>query len=174
MGRLKNGFDIRLDSGDLSSASYHTNAVSFSAEAGWRVAPFGNAFFIEPQAEIMAGHVYDATYETSTGLTVKQDAADALIGRAGLVVGLASAELGNCYVRASVLHDWEGDATFNYSKRSANRTITESLGGTWYEYGLGVNANVAKNVHVYADLEAADGGKVDTSYRFNLGVRYSF
>ncbi len=174
VGRLKNGFDIRLDSGDLSSASYHTNAVSFSAEAGWRVAPFGNAFFIEPQAEIMAGHVYDATYETSTGLTVKQDAADALIGRAGLVVGLASAELGNCYVRASVLHDWEGDATFNYSKGSANRTITESLGGTWYEYGLGVNANVAKNVHVYADLEAADGGKVDTSYRFNLGVRYSF
>lgn len=40
-GRMKNEFDISLASGK-SSASYHTNAVSVSAEAGWRLYPRAN------------------------------------------------------------------------------------------------------------------------------------
>ena len=54
---------------------------------------------------------------------------------------------GNVYVRASVLHDWKGDADYTYA---------------------------SKNLHFYADVEAADGGEVDTDYRVNLGARWSF
>ena len=50
----------------------------------------------------------------------------------------------------------------------------EELGGTWYEYGIGVNFNATKQTHIYADLEAASGGEVDTDYRINLGVRYAW
>ena len=174
-GRIKNEFDIRLANG-RSNADYDANAVSVSAEAGWRVYPLNNAFFVEPQVEMMYGRVESVDYTTSTGVKVNQDSAETLIGRAGFVMGLkCPADRGNAYVRASVLHDWEGDANFKFSKDGVNsRAISESLGGTWYEYGIGANFNATKQLHIYADVEAANGGEVDTDYRVNLGMRYSF
>ena len=175
VGRMKNEFDISLASGK-SSASYHTNAVSVSAEAGWRLYPMQNSFYVEPQVELMYGHVFGVDYSTSTGVNVEQDSADTLIGRAGVVLGLKCPDnRGNAYLRASVLHDWKGDADFTFSKTAgAARTISEELGGTWYEYGIGANFNVTKQVHLYADVEAANGGEVDTDYRVNFGVRLSY
>ena len=175
VGRMKNEFDISLASGK-SSASYHTNAVSVSAEAGWRLYPMQNSFYVEPQVELMYGHVFGVDYATSTGVNVEQDSADTLIGRAGVVLGLKCPDnRGNAYLRASVLHDWKGDADFTFSKTTgAARTISEELGGTWFEYGLGANFNATKQVHLYADVEAANGGEVDTDYRVNFGVRYSY
>ena len=174
-GRIKNEFDISLTNG-RSSADYDANAVSVSAEAGWRVYPLNNGFFVEPQVEMMYGRVESVDYTTSTGVKVNQDSAETLIGRAGFVMGLkCPADRGNAYVRASVLHDWEGDANFKFSKDGVNsRAISESLGGTWYEYGIGANFNATKQLHIYADVEAANGGEVDTDYRVNLGMRYSF
>ena len=174
-GRMKNDFDITLDAGK-SSASYHTNAVSVSAEAGWRLFPMQNSFYVEPQVEVMYGHVFSVDYSTSTGVNVQQDSADTLIGRAGVVLGLKCPnDRGNAYLRASVLHDWKGDADFTFSKGAeGSRTISEELGGTWYEYGIGANFNATKQVHLYADVEASSGGEVDTDYRVNFGVRYSY
>ncbi len=174
-GRMKNDFDITLDAGK-SSASYHTNAVSVSAEAGWRLFPMQNSFYVEPQVELMYGHVFSVDYSTSTGVNVQQDSAETLIGRAGVVLGLKCPnERGNAYLRASVLHDWKGDADFTFSKAAgASRTVSEELGGTWYEYGIGANFNATKQVHLYADVEASSGGEVDTDYRVNFGVRYSY
>ena len=174
-GRIQNEYNISLPT-QRSSADYHTNAVSISAEAGWRVYPMQNSFFIEPQVEMMFGHVWSADYTTSTGVNVEQDGADTLIGRAGFVLGLECPnQRGNAYVRASVLHDWKGDADFTFSKGGdARRTLTEELGGTWYEYGLGANFNVTKQIHGYADVEASSGGEVETDYRVNFGVRYSW
>ena len=175
VGRMKNEFDFSLASGK-SSASYHTNAVSVSAEAGWRLYPMQNSFYVEPQVELMYGHVFGVDYSTSTGVNVEQDSADTLIGRAGVVLGLKCPDnRGNAYLRASVLHDWKGDADFTFSKTAGTaRTISEELGGTWYEYGIGANFNATKQVHFYADVEAANGGEVDTDYRVNFGVRYSY
>ena len=174
VGRMKNSFDIGTDLG-VSSGSYHTNTVSMSAEAGWRFYPMQNAFFVEPQVELMYGHVYDADYTTSLGVNVSQDATDTLVGRAGFVLGVKCPEnRGNAYVRASVLHDWKGDASSTFTKGTLSRTLNEDFGDTWYEFGIGANYNATQNVHLYADLEATADAMVETSYRFNLGVRYAF
>lgn len=171
VGRMKNTFDVASASG-TSSASYHTNAASMSAEAGWRL-PLTNLFFVEPQVEVMWGHVADVDYRTSVGVEVNQDSVESLIGRAGLVLGVnCPNQRGNAYVRASVLHDWKGEADFRFGKNGQTRALSEDLGGTWYEYGIGANFNLTKQTHLYADLEAASGGEVDTDYRVNLGVRY--
>ncbi len=174
IGRMKNSFDIGLDSGEMSSGEYKTNAVSMSAELGWRFYPVSNVF-VEPQVEMMYGHVFDADYNTSTGVKVEHDSAETLIGRVGFVLGLdCPSDRGNAYIRASVLHDWKGEADYSFAKGTSRRSLSEDLGGTWYEYGLGANFNVTKQAHVYADVEASNGGEVDTDYRVNLGVRYSF
>lgn len=173
VGRMKNEFDISMTD-YISSAVYKTNAVSVSAEAGLRL-NLTNLIYVEPQVAMMWGHVDDVTYHTSNEITVKQDSAEALIGRAGFVLGLnCPNNRGNAYVRASVLHDWKGKTDFSFTHGDAYRTMSEDLGGTWYEYGIGANFTVTPQTHVYADLEAADGGEVDTDYRVNIGVRYSF
>lgn len=174
VGRIKNTFDITM-SDFASSGDYHTNAFSFSAEAGWRFHPT-QVFFVEPQVELMYGRVNQVDYTTSTGLDVDQDAAQTLIGRAGFMLGLECPnDRGNAYIRASVLHDWKGDAEFSFSKSSGDaRTLVEELGGTWYEYGIGMNFNATERTHIYADVEASSGGEVDTDYRVNLGIRYAW
>ena len=173
-GRLDNKFDIRLADGTRSAGDYDANAFSVSAEAGWRLNAT-DIFFVEPQIEMMYGWVENVNYKTSTGLSVEHDKAETLIGRAGLVLGLQCPDRrGNAYVRASVLHDFKGEADYSFSKNGDTRHLSDDLGGTWYEYGIGANFNVTPQTHVYADLEAANGGEVDTDYRVNVGVRYSF
>lgn len=173
-GRLSNEYDITVG-GQKSTADYDADALSFSAEAGWRIYPIDNAFFIEPQVELMYGRVEAVDYTTSTGVAVNQDKSESLVGRAGFAVGYALPKnQGNVYLRASVLHDWEGDASFSFTKNGQVRPLSEDLGGTWYEYGMGMNFNATDNVHLYGDLEASADGEVKTDYRVNLGVRYSF
>ncbi|WP_295484136.1 autotransporter outer membrane beta-barrel domain-containing protein [uncultured Succinatimonas sp.] len=173
IGRMKNSFDIQYDAVD-SSGDYHTNAVSLSAELGWRCYAT-ESFFVEPQAEMWYGHVFDADYRTSTGIDVDNKSVDSLVGRLGLKLGFDFPdELGSFFLKASVLHDWEGDADFTFRKGDIERSLTESLGGTWYEYGFGADFNPTDKVHLYADIEAGNGGEVDTDYRFNLGARYAF
>lgn len=101
VGRMKNSFDIRV--GDIrSSGDYHTNAVSVSAEAGWRFDVMKNVFF-EPQVEVWYGHVFDAQYETSTGVDVDQASTDSLVGRAGFRLGLECPNnRGSAFIKASV------------------------------------------------------------------------
>lgn len=124
---------------------------------------------------MMYGRVLDVDYTTSMGVAVEHEAVDTLIGRVGFVLGLKCPNnRGNTYVRASILHDWQGDAVSTFTKGGQTKRISEELGDTWLEYGVGANFNATKNLHLYADLEATEGAKVETSYRFNLGARWSF
>ncbi len=174
IGRMKNSFDIRFNDID-SSGEYHTNAVSLSAEAGWRFYPAENVF-VEPQLEIWYGHVFDAQYETSTNVLVDQSSTDSLVGRAGVRIGVKCPNnRGAAFIKASVLHDWEGDASFRFSKADfKSRTISEDLGGTWYEYGIGADYNATNQLSFWGELERGDGGEVDTDYRATVGMRYTW
>ena len=173
-GRMKNSFDIATNLG-TSSGSYRTNTVSMSAEAGWRLYPMQNALYVEPQVEMMYGRVFSADYTTSLGVNVDQASTDTLVGRVGFALGLKCPDnRGNAYVRASVLHDWKGDASATFTKNGLTRTVEDDLGDTWIEYGIGANYNATKNVHLYVDLESTASATVDTSYRFNIGARYAF
>ena len=173
-GRIDNDFDINLGSDQgVSSGDYDTNAWGLSVQAGWRWQP--NMFFVEPQVELMYGRMSSVDYITSTGLTVDHDAVDSLIGRAGFRIGVDYPDnLGRIYLRASVLHDWKGEADYTFTKGAISRYETDDLSGTWYEVGVGANFNVTDNLHIIGDLQTSHGGEVDTDYRVNLVARYSF
>ena len=92
-----------------------------------------------------------------------------------------SAEPSSSRMKPCCLPNWAGTGSSHVlTKRGIiclsipSLTVSEDLGGTWYEYGLCANFNATKNLHLYADIEAADGGEVDTDYRVNLGARWSF
>lgn len=171
-GRIDNEFDISIG-GDLSEGDYDTNAWGLSVQAGWRWQP--NQFFVEPQVELMYGRMSSVDYTTSTGMRVDHDAVDSLIGRAGVRVGVDYPEnRGRVYLRASVLHDWQGEAEYNFTKGGDSRHEIDDLSGTWYEVGIGANFNVTDNLHFIGDLQTSQGGEVDTDYRINFVARYSF
>ncbi len=175
IGRMKNEFTTWQNS-TVSTGDYHANAYSVSAEAGWRFYPVKDVLFVEPQAEMMFGYVDSADYTTSSGIKVEQDSTQAVIGRIGFAAGFKYPNnLGNIYVRASLLHDFDGDVDYRFiSSNGGSRQLSEDIGGTWYEYGVGANFNFTDNMHGYVDLERQSGGEVVEDWRWNVGVRYSF
>ena len=175
-GMLSTDLDMRAQNGAdwvRDTASYDTNAMSVSVEAGWRL-PVTSLTYVEPQVEVMYGHVRAADY-TWAGYDVTAEGTDAFVGRAGFQAGMILPEnTGSLYFRASVLNDFRGesDTTFRYG--DAKRTVSQDLGGSWYELGLGGNWNVADDTYLYADFQYADGGEIDTPWRLSVGVRHAF
>lgn len=149
IGRLSNDITI-----DHYTSDYDTNAVSVTAEAGWRFA-LNDIFYVEPQAEMMYGHIMNADYRTQT-YKADTEAVDMWVGRLGFQTGLTCPEKkGGVYFRASVLHDFDGDAETKFTGLQSGQTrkVLDELGGTWYEMGIGANYNVTDNTYLYADFQ---------------------
>ncbi len=165
---MKNDFDTI---GGVGIGEYSTNGYALSAEYGKRFQQDG--FWIEPQAELTYGKVSSADFTTSEGAKVHQDSLDSLVGRLGFSLG-KDVKAGNVYVRASYLYDFKGDVAMRMSNGVASDTYDQDLGGSWWEFGVGTNLNFGKDMHFYFDVERTEGGKVDTPWQWNAGVRLSF
>ena len=154
--------------GGIGSGEYDTDGFALSAEYGKRFEQ-GNGLWIEPQVELTYGLVDSVDFEAENG-RVSLDNMNSLVGRVGFRAGKDIKD-GNVYARASYLYDFEGetDITFNDME-----TITQDLGGGWWEVGVGANINLSKATYIYADVEKTFDGEVDTDWKWNLGVRYSF
>lgn len=130
--RMSTDFALNGMTGD-----YDNNAYSVSAEVGWHL-KLGEAAFIEPQAELTYGQVIGASFTTGNGVKVEQDDFDAFIGRVGVRTGFPFPENKDLvYLRASVLHDFEGKSSAVaslISDRSVRSDIRDDLGGTWCEF----------------------------------------
>jgi outer membrane autotransporter protein len=161
-----------LDDANSGKGDYATNGMSVSAEFGKRIQQ-GNGLWIEPQVELTYGTIDSAEFKFDNGKAVQVGDMDSLIGRIGFRIG-KDIEKGNVYARASYLYDFDGETENIFSKGSLSRTIKEDLGGGWWEVGVGANINLSKATYIYADVEKAFGGAVDTNWQWNLGVRYSF
>lgn len=165
---MKNDFDTI---GGVGIGEYSTNGYALSAEYGKRFQQDG--FWIEPQAELTYGKVSSADFTTSEGAKVHQDSLDSLVGRLGFSLG-KDVKAGNVYVRASYLYDFKGDVAMRMSNGVASDTYDQDLGGSWWEFGVGTNLNFGEDMHFYFDVERTEGGKVDTPWQWNAGVRLSF
>ena len=157
------------------NGGFHNNAYSVLAEYGWHL-KLGEYAFVEPQAELTYGQVLGDTFTMGNGVKVEQDDFDAFIGRIGVRGGFHFPDnKGVVYVRASVLHDFEGESMAVASlvnDSNVRSGIHEDLGGTWYEVGVGANFNVTDNTYTYVDLEKTSGGEVKENWRWNVGMRY--
>lgn len=168
-GKLHDDFEL----GTLAG-KYDTQAMALSAEMGHRF-PITNIFFVEPQAALTYGHVFAEDYSAGNGVSVRQDSVNSYVARAGLMAGLQCPDnKGSVWVRASYLYDFDGESTTKATQGQLTNTIDQDFGGGWYELGLGATMNITPNLSGYADFEYVTGGEIDTPYRWNVGVRYSF
>ena len=156
-----------------SKGEYDTNGMSVSAEFGKRIQQ-GNGLWIEPQVELTYGQVDSASVKFADGSVANYGDMDSLIGRVGFSIG-KDIKQGNVYARASYLYDFDGETETTFTNGiTSGKPVEDDFGGGWWEVGVGANINLSKATYIYADIEKTFGGEVDTNWKWNLGVRYSF
>lgn len=166
--RIENDFET---ANKLREGEYDTNGYSISAEYGKRFAQ-ASGLWVEPQVQLTYGYVDSVDYKFGKA-DVAQDDFTSLVGRVGFRVGKDIAK-GNVYAKASYLYDFDGETEMTMSRGQASETYKQDLGGSWYEVGVGTNINLSEATHLYLDAEKSFGGDVDTDWKWNVGVRYSF
>ena len=161
--------DMNVDG--VNKGTMDNLALSLSGEFGWRFDVM-NHFFVEPQIEATYTYVDAEKLTLNDGSNYSFDAADSLLGRAGLAFGMKCPNnKGNVYAKVSAVHEFLGDTAVT----GGNGTVY-SLDGkdTWIEYGLGANFNLTDSTYIWADVERTSGGALDEDYRATLGVRYAW
>lgn len=155
---------------------FGSTALGFAVEYGYRQ-QLNDGWFIEPMARASYVHLGSDDYTVTTrdgSMNVTNDSMNSIILRGGFLLGKTFAESSNVYLKAAILHDFDGD--LNTSIRADGRTAgySESIGGTGFEYGLGVNHKFNSDSSMYLDVERVSGGDVTKNWGVNVGFRYSF
>ena len=172
--RLHNKFDIRSKDLDKSqSGDYNNWGTSLSGQYGKRF-DLNDKFFVEPSVELTLGRVEDTTYTTSAGVDVHQDTMYSLVGNVGTSVGYKFNDKGNVYARAALVKEFQGDIDTEYKYKGETVPVSEDLGDTWAEFGVGVNYRFVENINVYVDIQKTGEATVDNKWQANLGFRYEF
>lgn len=146
---------------------------SLSAEAGWRF-NVTDTFYVEPQAEVMYTYVDSDDFKIDTA-KYSVDSTDSLVGRVGFATGFKCPNnYGDVYARASVAHEFLGDARITGQSAGSYGVYETNGSDTWFEYGIGGNFNITKSTYVWADVERTGGATVDEDWRATVGVRYAW
>lgn len=157
--------------GDFSSS-----AVSFAVEYGYRKA-LKDDWFIEPMVRASYVHLGGDDYTVTTrdgSMSVTNDSMNSIILRGGFLLGKQFAQGSNVYLKAAVLHDFDGDINTGISADGRSAEYKDSIGGTAIEYGIGINHKFNKDSSMYMDIERVSGGDVTKNWGVNVGFRYSF
>ena len=155
------------------TGDYHNWGSSFGVEYGRRV-DLKHGYFVQPEAELTYGHTSGVSYDLSDGSNATQGSIDSWTARGGVRIG-KQLDNGNVYASFSVLRDFGSDSQFAITdKYGASYSETTSLDDTWYELSIGGNVQLSDATYCYADIERSFGGDVETKWRYNVGVRYSF
>ena len=150
------------------------NALGAALQYGWTI-PFAQRGFVEPQAGLSYGRIFGDDYTASNGVKVSEDDVDVLVGRLGVKAGYAFArDAGSIYASAAVLHDFMGDVEGRAAYDGSSNVYSESLGGTWVEYGMGASFAFSPNVRTFVELERSTGGEVKENWSWSAGVRCAF
>jgi hypothetical protein len=160
----------KLD-GDFSS-----NAMSFAVEYGYRQ-QLQNDWFLEPIVRASYVHLGGDDYTVTTrdgSMSVTNDSMNSIVLRGGFLLGKEFQQGSSVYLKAAVLHDFDGDINTNVSADGRSASYSDSIGGTAIEYGIGVNHKFNKDSSMYLDVERISGGDVTKNWGVNVGFRYSF
>lgn len=170
-GRLSNDFDVYTGAGH-TSGDYDAWGTSLSGEYG-RKFVLEDDWYITPQAQLTLMRIGGENYGTNNGISVRQDTLYSAVGRLGFEVGKKVDDKGSVYAKASVLHDFAGNADTYLAYNGFTNSYSQDLSDTWFEAGIGFNYKISDSSYVYADVMRTFGGDVETPWQWNIGMRWS-
>lgn len=171
-GRLSNEYDNYAAAGH-THGDYDAWGTSLSGEYGMKVG-LDNGWYVTPQAQLTLMRIGGEDYTTNNGIKVSQDTLSSCVGRLGFEMGKSISDKGSIYAKASLLHEFAGNADTYLSLNGISNSYSQDIGGTWYEAGLGFNFKTTDNSYVYADVVKTFGDDIKTPWQWNVGARWSF
>ncbi len=171
-GRLSNEYDNYAAAGH-THGDYNAWGTSLSGEYGMKVG-LDNGWYVTPQAQLTLMRIGGEDYTTNNGIHVSQDTLKSCVGRIGFEAGKAVGSKGSIYAKASLLHEFAGNADTYLSLNGISNSYSQDIGGTWYEVGLGFNFKTTANSYVYADVVKTFGDDIKTPWQWNVGARWTF
>ena len=171
-GRLSNEYDNYAAAGH-THGDYHAWGTSLSGEYGMKVG-LDNGWYVTPQAQLTLMRIGGEDYTTNNGIKVSQDTLSSCVGRVGFEMGKTISDKGSIYAKASLLHEFAGNADTYLSLNSISNSYSQDIGGTWYEAGLGFNVKTTDNSYIYADVVKTFGDDIKTPWQWNVGARWTF
>ena len=171
-GRLTNEYDNYAAAGH-THGDYHAWGTSLSGEYGMKVG-LDNGWYVTPQAQLTLMRIGGEDYTTNNGIKVNQDTLESCVGRVGFEMGKTISDKGSIYAKASLLHEFAGNADTYLSLNSISNSYSQDIGGTWYEAGLGFNVKTTDNSYIYADVVKTFGDDIKTPWQWNVGARWTF
>ncbi len=170
-GRLNNKYDNYAAAGH-THGDYDAWGTEISGEYGKKI-DLANDWFVTPQAQLSLMRIGSEDYTTSNGIHVDQDTLYSAVGRIGAEAGKKTA-WGSLYAKASVLHDFAGDADTYLTYQGLSNSYSQDIGDTWYEAGFGANWKMSDSSYLYVDVIRTFGGDIETPWQWNAGVRWGF
>ena len=171
-GRLSNEYDNYAAAGH-THGDYHAWGTSLSGEYCMKVG-LDNGWYVTPQAQLTLMRIGGEDYTTNNGIKVSQDTLSSCVGRVGFEMGKTISDKGSIYAKASLLHEFAGNADTYLSLNGISNSYSQDIGGTWYEAGLGFNVKTTDNSYIYADVVKTFGDDIKTPWQWNVGARWTF
>lgn len=171
---MHTGFKSISDSGSMITNGNSSNwAYALSAEYGHRYED-EKGYFIDPQLQLTYGKINSADYTTDNGINIEQDAINSLIGRIGIAVG-RKLDNGSYFARLDAKREFCGELTSKFSQSSGDSNIGRAdMKDSWYELSVGGTCNFDKDTTGYFQVKRSFDADLQTKYRIDLGLRYTF
>ena len=170
-GRLTNKYDNYAEAGH-THGDYDAWGTEISGEYGKKI-DLSNDWFVTPQAQLSLMRIGSEDYTTDNGIHVDQDTLYSAVGRIGAEAGKKT-HWGSLYAKASILHDFAGDADTYLTYQGMSNSYSQDIGDTWYEAGFGANWKMSASSYLYVDVVRTFGGDIKTPWQWNAGVRWGF
>lgn len=150
----------------------NTQGVSLSIEAGKQIKLNQNGLYIEPQAQITAGHQKGATFHATNGLKINISNYNYFLGRIGFNLGykLHSKNPTNVYLKTNYIKEFDSKTSY-YLNNSKNDV---SFADSKFNVGLGITTQINKKQNLYFEIERTFGKKFNQPFAISFGYRMSF
>lgn len=160
-----------------TGAKTHGDVDNWGTSVGFeygRKIPLKSNFFIQPEVELIYGHISGANYTMSDGTKVSQSSIDSWTVRTGLTIG-QSFDDNSYYISANYNHDFCANGSVSISdKYGGTYFASDNLSDSWWSINAGGSAKISTNTYCYLDLEKSFGGSIDKNWQVNAGIRISF
>lgn len=175
-GWMDHDFKVLDSAGDRVTASnIKTNGATISLEVGQKIrfSKEKQGWYVEPQAQLSAGHQSGDSFTASNGLRVDVDSYTSVLGRVGMNVGYeikGGKNPINVYGKVSLIHEFNGDVNFKMNGIQNQ----ESFGNSWWTYGMGITTQIKEKHNLYLDIERSSGGQFRQKWSLNGGYRFNW
>lgn len=152
---------------------YKAWGYSMSCEVG-KTIPLRSGWFVEPQAQLVYGHMRGGSYTTDRGIDIEKDAINSFIGRAGFIAGRNLVGNSAYYIKANIYREFAGDGDMTLRLNGQQLYHEGGHSDTWLEVGGGINVKLSEKAYLYGDILKTFGADIEKKWQINLGVSWEF